>query len=106
MATDTKELDQDVESIKKDIKQLRQDMASLTADFKKVMQGGAEAGRERAQDELESLYDQFKETYGSLLREGGRAKTGLEKEIGDRPFTILLGAFIVGIFLGKSMSTS
>ena len=106
MATDAKELDQDVEAIKKDIKQLRQDMASLTADFKKVMQGGAEAGSEQAQDQLGRLYDQFKDTYGSLLREGDRAKTGLEKEIADRPFTILLGAFVVGIFLGKSMSTS
>jgi ElaB/YqjD/DUF883 family membrane-anchored ribosome-binding protein len=106
MATDTKELNQDVEAIRDDIKQLRQDLTGLTVDFKKVMQGGAEAGRDRAQDELERLYDQFKETYGSVLREGGRAKTGLEKEIGDRPFTILLGAFIVGIFLGRSMSTS
>ena len=70
MATDAKERDQDVEAIKKDIKQLRQDMASLTADFKKVVRGGAAAGSERAQDQLERLYDQFKETYGSLLRRG------------------------------------
>ena len=79
MATDAKELDQDVEAIKKDIKQLRQDMASLTADFKKVMQGGAEAGSEQAQDQLERLYDQFKDTYGSLLRRGRSCKNRLGK---------------------------
>jgi len=98
------EMNQDVDALKEDVRRLREDLASLTESLKKVAHGGAEIGRARAQDELERLYEQFQETYDSVRREGGRARTGLEKEIGERPFITLLGAFLVGIVLGKFMS--
>lgn len=104
LGTETSNAAQDVEALKEDLKRLRQDMASLTDSLKKVAQEGAEVGRSRAQDELERLYEEFKELYESVRQESGRAKTTLEKEIGQRPFTSVLGALAVGIVLGKFMS--
>ncbi len=95
---------QDINALKNDLNQLRQDVATLTETLKKVVEGGAEVGRAKAFEELEHLYGQFQQGYESLQREGRRARTGLEKEIEDRPFTALAGAFIVGIVLGKIMS--
>jgi ElaB/YqjD/DUF883 family membrane-anchored ribosome-binding protein len=97
-------MNQDIEGLKEDVRRLRQDLAALTESVKKVAHGGAEVGRARAHDELERLYEQFQETYDSVRKESSRARTGLEKEIGERPFTTLLGAFVVGIVLGKFMS--
>jgi ElaB/YqjD/DUF883 family membrane-anchored ribosome-binding protein len=105
MNDQTIETRQDVDALKEDVKQLRRDLSSLSDTLKKIAHEGADIGRARTQDELERLYEQFKETYDSVRRETGRARTGLEKEIEDRPFASLLGAFVVGIVLGKFMST-
>jgi ElaB/YqjD/DUF883 family membrane-anchored ribosome-binding protein len=101
----TSDVSQDIDALKEDIRQLRQDVASLTGSLKKAAHGGAEFGKARAQDELDRLYEQFKETYESVRQETDRAKSGFEKEIGDRPFTTMLGAFVVGMVLGKFMSS-
>ncbi len=100
-----RELSQDISALKDDLNQLRQDVASLSDSLKKVVGSGAEAGRAKAVDELDRLYDQFKEGYESVRREGRHAKTGIEREIEDRPLTTLLGAFVVGVVLGKFVST-
>ncbi len=94
-------VNQDVNTLKDDIQQLRQDVGTLAESLKKVVEGGADVGRSKAFEELEHLYGQFKEGYESLQREGGHARKGLEKEIEERPFTAIVGAFIVGIVLGK-----
>jgi ElaB/YqjD/DUF883 family membrane-anchored ribosome-binding protein len=99
------EVNQDVNTLKEDLNRLRNDVATLSDSLKKVVGGGAEAGRAKALEELENLFDQFKDRYDSLRQETKRARTGLEKEIEDRPFMALLGAFVVGVVLGKVMSS-
>jgi ElaB/YqjD/DUF883 family membrane-anchored ribosome-binding protein len=95
------EVNQDVNALKDDLKQLRQDVAAVAESLKKIVQGGAGADRANAPDDL---YGQFKEGYESLRQESRHARTAMEREIEERPFTALLGAFIVGIVLGKFMS--
>jgi ElaB/YqjD/DUF883 family membrane-anchored ribosome-binding protein len=100
----TSNVNRDIDALKQDLKQLRQDVTSLSNSLKKIAQGGAELGRARAQNELERLYEKFKETYDIVRQETGRARNSLEKEIGDRPLTAMLGALAVGLVLGRSMS--
>jgi ElaB/YqjD/DUF883 family membrane-anchored ribosome-binding protein len=95
------EVNQDVNALRDDLKQLREDIATIAESLKKVVQGGARAVRANEPDDL---YGQFKEGYESLRQEGKQARTVVEREIEERPFTALLGAFIVGIVLGKFMS--
>jgi ElaB/YqjD/DUF883 family membrane-anchored ribosome-binding protein len=96
-----KEVNQDVNALRDDLKQLREDVATIAESLKKVVQGGAKAVLPNQPDDL---YGQFKEGYESLRQEGKHARSAVEREIEDRPFTALLGAFIVGIVLGKFMS--
>ncbi len=105
MAEGTQNVSQDVNALKDDLQRLRQDVATLTESLKKVVEEGAGVGRAKAVEELEDLYGQLKEGYESLRKEGKRARSGLEKEIEERPFVALVGSLVVGIVLGKMMST-
>lgn len=94
----------DIEALREEVKELRNDVASVTDTLKKVLRSKAQEGETEVQGEFERLYDQFKETYDSVRRESSRVKTGIEREVEERPFTTLIGAFIVGMILGKFMA--
>lgn len=94
----------EVQTLKDEVKQLRQDLGAVTESLKKVIRIGAKAGEAQAQEELDRLYEQFREKYDSVRREGSRVKTGIEREIEERPLTTLIGALIVGMILGKFVS--
>jgi ElaB/YqjD/DUF883 family membrane-anchored ribosome-binding protein len=91
----------DLAALQDDFQQLREDLHALRESVAKTLQSGTEAGKERAQEELERLAEQFKETYDSVRKQSKQTKKSLENEIEERPFTYVLGALIVGLVVGK-----
>ena len=85
-----KSMDQDYEAIKKDISQLRNDIAALLATAKV-------AGKENLSKAHDEASQKLKDNTEKV---GGR----VEKQYEERPLIFMIGAFLIGIFLGRVLS--
>lgn len=83
-------MSQETEALKKDMEQLRRDLGSLADAVKRSSREKVQAGTERARSRIDDAC-----TQAELRSE----ELGLH--IRQRPFISVLGAFGVGILLGK-----
>lgn len=79
----------DYEALRKELDQLRADIAALTDTLKDV-----------ASDRANAAYDKVRRSTQRAQEQATQAMDSVGHEIGERPFTSVLGAFFLGILIG------
>lgn len=97
---------QEMDQLRQEMQQLRDDVRSLGGALSRVAESTKETGKERAQEEIDKLFRELTEAYDSAHERGSRTRASLEREIEDRPFTSVAGAFVIGMILGKLFSST
>ncbi len=95
----------EMDQIRQEMKQLREDIKGLGGALSRLVDSAKESGQARAYEEFEKLQDELRDTYGTVHAQGKRARASLEREIEERPFTSVAGAFVIGMVLGKLFSS-
>jgi len=105
MATATRNLEQEFDTLREDIDRLRKDIGSLTetlggaaADELRSVGRRGRAAAQRAGKQAADAADEAAEEIGKRARDGLAA---LEGGIEERPLTSVLLAFSLGVLLGK-----
>jgi len=89
-----KSIEQDYEAIKNDVAQLRSDIAVLL----KTAQASGKEGLQQTHEEVVEKFKNSSEKASQQAREiGGR----LEHQYEEKPLIFMIGAFLIGIFLGR-----
>jgi len=94
-------LQDDVRVLKEDFGQLRTDMADLMQTLVDATKSEAGDARKRLEDEASQRLAQMRDGIEEARRQGERAAATVEQKIEDRPFLSVVGAFGVGLLVGK-----
>ena len=95
----------EVHRLREDMRKLQEDVKGLGSSLSRISELLRERGVARGHEGMEKLSEEVREAYGTVRDRGYRARASIEKEIEERPFTSVAGAFIVGIILGKLVSS-
>lgn len=80
----------DTDAIKRDMEALRKDLRELAEGFR---QSGEQRARKAGQ--------QAQDTYDAYAKEARKRSKEVGAEIEARPFISVIGAFVIGLVLGK-----
>lgn len=97
---------EEIQRLREDLDQLREDIKSLGGNLSRILDSTKESGRAKAQEEVDALFKELREAYDSVQDRGAKTRASLEREIEERPFTSVAGAFVIGLVLGKLFSSS
>ena len=89
-----KTLDQDYEAIRRDVSQLRSD---ITALLQSVSASG-KASMENAKDEAG---EKLKQNADRVTQQAKEIGSRVENQYEEKPFLFMIGAFLIGIILGR-----
>lgn len=97
----TRNLDQELDTLRADLGKIRDDIASLTRSLGEAATAEAKAGGERLSEAAHAARDRAQRFAESARAQGEEGIAAVERRIEQNPFSSVLIAFGVGLVIGK-----
>lgn len=105
MASETRDLAKEIDTLKKDFEKLRDDLASLVSAAGDTAGDQMKLQRRRGLAAAESAAGQTAEAFEVAAKSAGRRSResldALEQQVAERPITSVLVALCVGVLIGR-----